>query len=79
MLIFIKFNADRVIFNIFFTQVILLVGILCAALAESKPVAWKQRYHSNNSYRGNYRRNYGRNYGRSYSSGGGGPNQLLKQ
>merc|ERR1712020_160133 len=51
--------------------VILLVGILCAALTESKPAAWKRRYYSN--------RNYGRNYGRSYSRGGGGPNQLLKQ
>jgi len=50
--------------------------ILCAAITESKPAAWRQRYRSNN-----YRRNYGRSYsrGRSYSSGGSQPNQLLKK
>merc|ERR1711945_5908 len=54
----------------------LLAVILCAALTESKPAAWRQRYRTNN-----YRRNYGRSYsrGRSYSSGGSQPNQLLKK
>jgi len=49
----------------------LLAVILCAAITESKPAAWRQRYRSN------YRRCY--SCGRSYSSGGSQPNQLLKK